>query len=90
MKDVNYTTITDYLEEVQEKLTNKYGRLEAGRMISPLNWYISTGRASTDFLKALINAAPATTAAVRRRLERLDSYDDTISAVCKALRYNPT
>ena len=53
---VNKNTIDDCIWKIQKILMEKYGCTAADREIAPLIWYINTGRASTLFLKSLIDA----------------------------------
>ena len=85
MKEVCSTTIDACIWDIESKLASVYGCMEAERMIQPLVWYINTGRASTDFLRLLINAKPQTKAAIYRRLAKLESFDGTITAICNVL-----
>ena len=55
---VNKNTIDDCIWKIQKILMEKYGCTAADREIAPLIWYINTGRASTPFLKKLIDAKP--------------------------------
>ena len=55
---VNKNSIDNCLWNIQKILMKKYGCTAADREIAPLIWYINTGRASTPFLKKLINAKP--------------------------------
>ena len=55
---VNKNIIYNCLWNIQKILMKKYGCTAADREIAPLIWYINTGRASTPFLKKLINAKP--------------------------------
>lgn len=53
---VNQTTIDDGIWKIRKCLMEKYGCTAADREISPLVWYVNTGRASTLFLEKLLNA----------------------------------
>lgn len=55
---VNKNSIDDYIWKIQKILMEKYGTMAADREIAPLVWYIETGRASTPFLRKLIDAKP--------------------------------
>lgn len=55
---VNKNSIDDCIWKIQKVLMTKYGCTAADREIAPLIWHINTGRASTPFLKKLIDAKP--------------------------------
>ena len=55
---VSKNSIDDCIWKIQKVLMTKYGCTAADREIAPLIWYINTGRASTLFLKSLIDAKP--------------------------------
>lgn len=48
-------SISEYIVDLRLYIASKEGFSTADRMISPLVWYVNTGRACTDFLKALAN-----------------------------------
>lgn len=75
-----YTSIDDQLWNVKKALFSKVSVDEAGRIISPLSWYISTGRASIPFLKWFLSAKPFVVA----RLLMKGGSDDEIIARLKA------
>ena len=52
---ISNTLVNGYMWKIQKYLMQKYGATEAERDISPLQWYINTGRASADFLLKLVN-----------------------------------
>ena len=58
MIEVNRTSIETGLWAIERNLMEKHGVSAAQRMISPLHYYINTGRASTDFLRKLLSAKP--------------------------------
>ena len=68
------TAIDEYLHSVWRVLAVLDGCREADRRFSPLKRYVSTGRASTPFLKALINKPPHRIA----ELLRAEGSDDSI------------
>jgi len=55
---VSRNTIDTCVWNIKKVLMEKYGTMAADREIAPLVWYINTGRASTPFLKSLIDAKP--------------------------------
>lgn len=73
-----------YLMDLNSYLMKKYGVLEAERDISPLAWYINTGRAPTEFLKALYKAKIFM---IARKLHAGGSYQDAINRIKKYLGF---
>lgn len=55
---VSATVIDATLWEITVALMRRYGSDVAFREIAPLNWYVGTGRASTEFLRRLAAAKP--------------------------------
>lgn len=47
--------ISEYIEDLRLYIASKECFNTADRMIYPLVYYVNTGRASTDFLKQLLN-----------------------------------
>lgn len=72
---MSYTTIECAIWNIEYYLMRKYGCDTAGSDIAPLKWYITTGRASLDFLRLLIKAKPFM---VGRTLHDAPSYDKAI------------
>ena len=70
--------IDNFIWKTKLYLMRKYGCDAADREISPLAWYINTGRASVPFLKALIASKPFM---VARILHKGGSDDEIISRV---------
>lgn len=56
-------------------LMKKHGILGAERLLTPLSWYISTGRASMDYIRKLDNADPKKVISI---LEQEGSVEDTL------------
>ena len=75
---ISKNAINDCIWEIQKILMKKYGCTAADREIAPLIWYINTGRASTPFLKKLIDAKPFM---VARRLHAGGSDTEIINRV---------
>ena len=58
-------TKADYkLSEILSYLMKRYGVDAAYRLISPLEWYVNTGRASVEFLHRFYDAKPFVVARV--------------------------
>lgn len=50
MKSISFTAIDNTIYSIKGKLCKKYTQEDSERYMSPLVYYISTGRASTDCL----------------------------------------
>ena len=75
---IDYISVDNYLWEVRHRLTLKYGTNESASDIAPLSWYIGTGRASTDFLRALLSCKPFM---IARKLHEGGSYEEVMRRV---------
>lgn len=85
---VNQTSIETCIWGIYRCLMRRYGTAVAERDIAPLRWYIISGRASTPFLKLLINAKPfmlarkchegGPTETVVKRIKNYVGYSDPI------------
>lgn len=79
------TSIDTCLWHIQREIMQRNGCDFADRAMSPLRYYINTGRASTAFLRKLINARPVL---VARDLSKGGSDIEIINRVCKRIGYN--
>ena len=84
---ISATTIETMLWHIHREIMSRHGSSAAERHMAPLYWYVNTGRASSDFLKALYNARPVL---VARDLAKGGSYDEAIARVCKRIGYENT
>lgn len=75
---ISQTAVECYIDRVVEYLTHKYGTDTALREISPLEWYVWTGRASCDFLRALVSSKAYM---VGRKLHEGGSYTEIINRI---------
>ena len=75
---VSGTVIGSYLWQVKRYMMGKYGCGTADREIDPLVWYISTGRAPTQFIGLLIQKKPYM---IGRILHKGGSTDEAIARV---------
>lgn len=64
------------LREYESKLWKNHGITEGSRLLYPLNWYINTGRASTQFIHKLAEANSKKVIAI---LEQNGSVEDVIA-----------
>ena len=72
---ISMNTIEDGLYEIQHYLIKKHGTDVARRDLDPLEWYINTGRASTDFLRGLFSVKPFM---IGRILHKSRTYEEAI------------
>ena len=55
---ISRTLIESYMWDVERYTRERLGVTESDRVVSPLWWYIDTGRASADFLGRLVRVKP--------------------------------
>ena len=55
---ISSTTIDTQLWRITMYLARRHGLDASYRMVAPLKWYISTGRASIHFLHCLLDSKP--------------------------------
>lgn len=78
------TGIDNYLHDLKMYIAKREGDYNtASRMLSPLLWYVNTGRASSDFLKALMKCPYFSIYTV---LRQQDSIENTIKGIQRKLR----
>ena len=75
---ISRTAIDEHVWLITRYLWERYGVDAGNRMISPLNWYISTGRASVDFLHKFVAAKPCV---IGRILAKGGADDDILRAI---------
>ena len=75
---INRTTIETGLWAIRRYLMQKYGVDESANDVAPLNWYVGTGRANGEFLRALLTAKPFM---IARICHRGGSYDEVIQRI---------
>lgn len=80
---ISRTAIDDYLWRVTMYLAKRHGLDSAYRMVSPLEWYINTGRASVGFLRCLLETRAYL---VGRVLAKGGSDDSIIDAVMSRIK----
>lgn len=61
---ISRTKIDNKVWDVRIPLMRSYGVDESDRMMHPLVWYINTGRASTEFLRAFCESDPKVVAGI--------------------------
>lgn len=88
MKAVSLNNIEETIYSIKSKLCRKYTIVEAERYMSPLVYYISTGRASTEFLKNLINLTERQKTTITNRLVKNYGNDKkVIDSICEYIGY---
>lgn len=78
----NATTIETGLWAIERYLIKHYGVDQASRDMAPLVWYVKTGRASCDYLHALLSAKPFV---IARALHKGGSYEEALARVSSKL-----
>lgn len=81
---ISKTMIDTKLWNVEKYIMQKHGVDSARRALAPLDWYISTGRASAEFLKALCGAKSFM---IGRLLTKGGSYDEVLKRVKAYIGY---
>lgn len=81
---VNRVSIETGLWHIQRYLMERYGVDQAVQDITPLSWYIGTGRASVDFIRAVLTGKHFM---IARKLHEGGTYDEVIQRVKKYLKY---
>lgn len=74
--------VQEGLWRIERYLIDRYGMDQAEQDVSPLAWYIGTGRASVDFIRAVLAAKPFM---IARKLHEGGSYDEAMARVKKYL-----
>ena len=75
---INRVSIETGLWHIQRYLMGKYGVDQSYQDIAPLSWYIGTGRASVDFIRAVLTAKPYM---IGRKLHEGGTYDEVLQRV---------
>ena len=75
---ISWTLIDNQLWAVKKYLMPRVGVDQAAQDVAPLNWYIGTGRASVEFMRAFVQAKAYM---IGRVLHKGGSYDEAIRRV---------
>lgn len=75
---VNRVSIETGIWHIQRYLMERYGVDQAEQDVAPLAWYIGTGRASVDFIRAILTGKPFM---IARKLHEGGTYDEVIQRV---------
>ena len=73
---MSYTAIDNQLWTIKLYLMKKHGCRAGEALFAPLEWYISTGRASADFLRWFVSAKAFV---IGRLLAKGGSYDEAVA-----------
>lgn len=85
MRIVSANNIDNAIYEIKSKMHKKHSIDESEKFISPLNYYINTGRASTDFLRILVNLTERQKTTVANKLVK--NYGNTENAIDSVCQY---
>lgn len=85
MKTVSANNIDNVIYEIKSKMYKKHSIDDAERYISPLIYYINTGRAPTEFLRILVNLTERQKSTVANRLVK--NYGNTENAIDSICQY---
>lgn len=80
-----YFNEDDYIYDVQKCIMFKHGKgiSESLNIIYPLSWYLTTGRASVSFVKAMYDVKPYVMARLLVKGYNTGSHDDVVKAIKK-------
>ena len=81
---INSRSIECCLWSIKRYNMQKYGVDAADRDNAPLEWYIATGRASTEFIRKLMYAKPFM---IARKLHMGGSYTDALQRIKAYIGY---
>lgn len=82
--DISNTAVEGRLWDIRLYLGRKYGYDETAQNIAPLSWYIGTGRASLDFLRAFMATKPFM---IARKLRAGGTYEEVIRRIKEYIKY---
>lgn len=81
---ISYVSVDECLWQIKARLMGKYGCDQADNDIAPLSWYVSTGRASCEFLRLLVSAKPFM---VARKLHDGGTYSEALDRIKQYIGY---
>lgn len=84
MTSISRLSVENGLYAIQRRLIDRYGYDQSVRDMDPLNWYVSTGRASSAFLRLLLEAKPFM---IARKLHEGGSVQDVVDRIKTYLHY---
>lgn len=81
-------SIDDAIFSVKKKMWRKCTVNESKKYISPLVYYIETGRAPTEFLKIIVNLSERQKSTIANRLIKNHGNDEAaINSICKYMGF---
>ena len=88
MKTVSANNIDSAIYEIKSKMYKKHSINESERFISPLIYYINTGRASTEFLKILVNLTERQKSTIANKLvKNYGNTENAINSICQYIGF---
>lgn len=88
MITVSANNIDNVIYEIKSKMYKKYSIDESERFISPLIYYINTGRASTGFLKMLVNLTERQKSTIASKLvKNYGNTENAINSICQYIGF---
>lgn len=81
---INRVSIETGLWAIQRYIMQRYGVDQSAQDIAPLAWYIETGRANVEFIRAVLTAKPFM---IGRKLHEGGTYDEVIQRVKDYIGY---
>ena len=78
-----YFNEDDYIYSVQKCVMYKHGKgiSESLNIIYPLSWYVTTGRASASFIRAMYEVKPYVMARLLVKGYSTGSHDDVVESI---------
>ena len=84
MKNVSFCNIDNAVHDIKSKMYKKHSVDDVERYIAPLIYYINTGRASTDFLRILVNLTERQKSTIANKLiKNYGNTENAINSICK-------
>lgn len=81
---INRVSIETGLWAIQRYIMQRHGVDQSSQDIAPLAWYIETGRANVEFIRAVLTAKPFM---IGRKLHEGGTYDEVIQRVKDYIGY---
>lgn len=88
MKNISATNIEYAIYDIKSKMYRKHTISEAEKFIYPLVYYISTGRAPTEFLRIIINLTERQKSVIANRLiKNYTNEEKAINSICQYIGF---
>ena len=83
--NISKTAIDECLWAIEKELWSVVGIDQASRDMTPLKWYVNTGRASVEFLRCLFSVKASSVA----KILRMGGSDEmVIKAIKRSIRFD--